>query len=77
MWDLSPERREKTPMPPPRASHGGMPSLQEYGPKAEVTDSLKEAAADMLRKEAGRTPTLDGLLAHGYENLRSCLPAGS
>jgi mono/diheme cytochrome c family protein len=77
MWDVSPQERDKTPMPPPRASHGGMPSLQEYGPKAEVIDSLKEAAADMLRKEIGRTPTLDGLLAHGYESLRPCLPASS
>jgi len=42
-----------------------------------MLETLKTAAADIIRKETGREPDLRRLLAEGYENLRSCLPAGS
>ena len=77
MWGVAPEKREKVPMPPPRAAHDGMPPDREYGPKPEMVQALKAAAADILRQETGGDPDLQRLLADGYENLRPCLPAGS
>ena len=77
MWGIAPEKREKVPMPPPRAAHDGMPPDREYGPKPEMVQALKAAAADILRQETGGDPDLQRLLADGYENLRPCLPAGS
>jgi hypothetical protein len=77
MWGVARDRREKVPMPPPRAAHDGMPPDQEYGPKPEMLESLRGAVADILRKETGTEPSLQRLLEDGYENLRPCLPAGS
>jgi len=77
MWGVAPDQRAKVPMPPPRAAHDGMPPDREYGPRPEMLETLKTAAADIIRKETGREPDLRRLLDEGYENLRSCLPAGS
>jgi hypothetical protein len=77
MWGVARDRREKVPMPPPRAAHDGMPPDQEYGPKPEMLESLKSAVANILRKETGAEPDLQRLLEDGYENLRPCLPAGA
>jgi hypothetical protein len=77
MWGIAPGQREKVPMPPPRAAHDGMPPDIEYGPKPEMLETLKAAAADILRKETGAAPSLQELLENDYENLRPCLPAGS
>ena len=77
MWDLASDKREKTPMPPPRASYDGMPPDHEYGPKPEILASLKRAAAKLLRRETGVEPSLQHLLEGGYESLPPCLPAGA
>jgi len=77
MWGVARDRREKVPMPPPRAAHDGMPPDQEYGPKPEMLESLKGVVTAILRKETGTEPSLQRLLEDGYENLRPCLPAGS
>jgi hypothetical protein len=77
MWGIAAEQREKVPMPPPRAAHDGTPPDVEYGPRPETLETLKAAAADILRKETGSTPSLQQLLENDYENLRPCLPAGS
>jgi hypothetical protein len=77
MWDVARDQRAKVPMPPPRAAHDGMPPDREYGPRPEMLETLKTAAADIIRKETGREPDLRRLLDEGYENLRSCLPTGS
>ena len=77
MWGVAHDQRAKVPMPPPRAAHDGMPPDREYGPRPEMLETLKTAAADIIRKETGREPDLRRLLDEGYENLRSCLPTGS
>jgi mono/diheme cytochrome c family protein len=77
MWGLDRTQREKVPMPPPRAAHDGTPPDQEYGPRPEMLETLKRAAADILRKETGAAPDLRSLLDGGYENLPACLPAGA
>ena len=77
MWNLASDKREKTPMPPPRASYDGMPPDHEYGPKPEILASLKRAAAKLLRRETGVEPSLQHLLEGGYESLPPCLPAGA
>jgi hypothetical protein len=77
MWGVEPAQRQKVPMPPPRAAHGGMPPDQEYGPRPEMLETLRQAAADILRQQTGVAPDLRALLDGGYENLRACLPAGA
>jgi hypothetical protein len=77
MWDVASDRRAKVPMPPPRAGHDGTPPDHEYAPKPDTLESLKAAAATILRKETGGEPSVQRLLENGYENLRPCLPAGS
>jgi hypothetical protein len=42
-----------------------------------MLETLKRAAADILRKETGAAPDLRSLLDGGYENLPACLPAGA
>lgn len=77
MWDLAAAKREKTPMPPTRASNDGMPPDHEYGPKPEALAALKQAVVKILRKETGVEPSLQHLLEGGYESLPPCLPAGA
>src|SRR5262249_53205771 len=77
MWSTAPDKRAKVPMPPPRAEHDGMPLDQEYGPKPEVLEMLKTAAADIVRRQSGAEPDLQRMLEDGYENLHPCLPAGT
>ena len=60
-------------MPPPRASHGGSPSIQTT-PDPSVS-ALQATVAEWLRAESGQAPDLAVMLARGYENLRPCLPA--
>jgi hypothetical protein len=54
-----------------------MPPDQEYGPRPEMLETLRQAAADILRQQTGVAPDLRALLDGGYENLRACLPAGA
>jgi hypothetical protein len=75
MWQSPASSRAKVPMPPPRASHGGSPSIQA-APDPAVS-ALQATVAEWLRAESGQAPDLTAMLARGYENLRPCLPAGS
>ncbi|HVY08187.1 MAG TPA: hypothetical protein VHB46_19585 [Burkholderiales bacterium] len=75
MWDAEAGQRLKVPMPPPQASRAGHPWIQESPP--EFVAPLRNTVAGWLRAETGRDPDLADLLMHGYENLRSCLPAGA
>jgi hypothetical protein len=77
MWQLKPDMRDKTPMPPAFALRSLGTGRGEEGPDAAVIASLRNAAGEMLRAETGRIPSVDELLARGYESLRPCLPADS
>ncbi len=74
MWQSPATSRAKVPMPPPRASHGGSPSIQAT-PDPSVS-ALQATVAEWLRAESGQVPNVAAMLARGYENLRPCLPAG-
>jgi len=75
MWDTKPDARDKVPMPPPQASLAGHPWIQDT--PADVIRPLRNAVAGWLRAETGEAPDLARMLSRGYENLRSCLPAGA
>ncbi len=75
MWQSPAASRAKVPMPPPRASHQGSPSIQAT-PDASMA-SLRATVAEWLRAESGQAPDLAAMLARGYENLRPCLQANS
>jgi mono/diheme cytochrome c family protein len=74
MWQTPPAARDKVPMPPPKASRDGSPWMQSE-PDPGLA-SLRGIVADWLRAETGTPPDARAMLAHGYENLRPCLPAG-
>jgi hypothetical protein len=75
MWQAPETERAKVPMPPPGASHLGVPTIQSQPDPAIA--ALQATAAGWLRAETGRTPDVAAMLAGGYENLRPCLPPGS
>ncbi len=75
MWQSPAASRAKVPMPPPRASHQGSPSIQAT-PDASIA-ALQATVAEWLRAESGQVPDLAAMLARGYENLRPCLQANS
>ena len=75
MWQLPAASRAKVPMPPPRASHRGSPSIQST-PDASIA-ALQKTVTEWLRAESGQTPDIAAMLARGYENLRPCLPTNS
>ena len=75
MWDIEPERRIKTPMPPALAARNGEPVRVEHGLEASIVAALRAAVSATLRAESGHAPTLEELLARGYENLRPCMPS--
>jgi hypothetical protein len=73
MADLAPDMRDKTPMPP----EGMLPAFATdvAGWKNSLTRvALLAQVSDWLRAETGRPPSLNELLAGGYEALRPCLP---
>jgi mono/diheme cytochrome c family protein len=69
MWHRDPRHREKTPMPPPFPSTSG-----KVATAPDQVAALEQVAAGLLRRQTGRAPRLDALLAEGYEALPSCLP---
>lgn len=71
-WQVAPGARAKVPMPPPRASDDARPHVQVAADAAVAP--LQSIVAEWLRAESGVEPTMDALLARGYENLRPCLP---
>ena len=75
MWDVPADLRDKVPMPPPAASRAGHPWVQESPP--ESVAPLRKYVAGLLRTETGAEPDVANLLLHGYENMRTCLPAGT
>jgi mono/diheme cytochrome c family protein len=76
MWQIAPEQRAKTPMPPQYALYGFHGSPQSWRESAELA-ALKAYVERALQTEKGKTPRPDELLALGYENLRACLPEAS
>jgi hypothetical protein len=77
MWEIEPEHRIKTPMPPALAARNGEPARREYGVEASVAATLRAAVSATLRAEMGHVPTLEEFLARGYESLRPCMPSRS
>ena len=69
MWNLRPDARDKTPMPPPLAS-----TREQTSAPPAVVAGLQRAAAALVRAETGAEPQLERMLAEGYEGLRPCLP---
>jgi hypothetical protein len=76
MWQVAPEQRVKTPMPPQYALYGFHSSPQAWRDSAELS-ALKTYVERTLQAQSGKTPRPDELLARGYENLRACLPEAS
>lgn len=73
MADLAPEQRDKTPMPPESL----LPAFATDSARWRTSPARKALLAqvgDWLRAETGRPPSLNELLAGGYEALRPCLP---
>ncbi len=73
MADLTPEQRDKTPMPPESL----LPAFatNSAGWRASPTRAaLLAQVGDWLKAETGQPPNLSQLLAGGYETLRPCLP---
>jgi cytochrome c5 len=75
MWDLAPEQRVKTPMPPAHAVLDGAALHVHEGTPRDVAP-LQAAAERLFASTSGHAPALGELLARGYEELRPCLPAG-
>lgn len=73
MADLPPEQRDKTPMPPESLLPAFGTDRAEWR-ESSVRAALLAQLGEWLRSESGQAPTLDHLLAGGYEALRPCLP---
>ena len=67
-WQLDPQARIKTPMPPAQGRSDGS---QAHAP-VEVA-GLQRLIATLLQRESGVAPDLDRMLAAGYEALPPCL----
>ena len=73
MADLTPELRDKTPMPPESLLPAFATDIAGWR-ASPVRAALLAQVGDWLRSESGHTPNLKQLLADGYEALRPCLP---
>ena len=74
MADLTPEHRDKTPMPPETM----LPAFATNTAGWRASPARKALLAQVgnwLQAETGQQPNLTHLLAGGYEALRPCLPA--
>ena len=74
MADLTPEHRDKTPMPPETM----LPAFATDTAGWRASPARKALLAQVgnwLQAETGQQPNLTHLLAGGYEALRPCLPA--
>ncbi len=74
MADLTPEQRDKTPMPPESLLPAFATDTAGWRASPERAALLTQVG-DWLRAESGQPPDLARLLASGYEALRPCLPA--
>lgn len=73
MADLSPEQRDKTPMPPESLLPAFATDISVWRASPARTALLAQVG-DWLKAETGKAPNLTQLLAGGYEALRPCLP---
>jgi len=74
MWQLAPEQRPKTAMPPYYALYGFHVTPESWRNSSELA-ALRGYVQEVLKKENGKAPRSDELMGRGYENLRACLPA--
>ena len=74
MADLTPEQRDKTPMPPESLLPAFATNSAGWR-TSPVRAALLAQVGDWLKAETGQPPNLSQLLASGYEALRPCLPA--
>ncbi len=74
MADVTPEHRDKTPMPP-ESMLPAFASDRAAWRASPARQALLAQVGAWLRAESGRPPDLQQLLANGYEALRPCLPA--
>lgn len=72
MWQLAPDARAKSPMPPPAALAALNTHPADWARSAELS-ALQRFAAGLLRSQGGAEPSLAALTARGYEALRPCL----
>jgi hypothetical protein len=70
MHDVPAAQRAKTPMPPESVV---LPGEVVVDSTARPLAVARKSVEELLRREYGRVPTLDELLQHGYENLRTCI----
>jgi len=76
MWQLAPEQRPKTPMPPHYALYGFHVSPHTWRESGELA-ALRAYVERTLQAEGGTVPRPHDLMSRGYENLRACLPEPS
>lgn len=74
MWQLRPQQRPKSPMPPVHALHARKLSSEAWRDSAELTD-LKHYVGGILKSQTGKEPIPATIIAREYEALRECLPA--
>jgi hypothetical protein len=72
MWQLAPDARAKSPMPPPAALAALNTHPSDWARSAELS-ALQRFAAGLLRSQGEAEPSLAALTARGYEALRPCL----
>jgi hypothetical protein len=72
MWQLPPEARAKSPMPPSAALAALNTQPADWARSAELA-ALQRLAAGMVRSQSGAEPSLAALSARGYEALQPCL----
>jgi len=73
MADLTPEQRDKTPMPPESLLPAFATNSAGWR-SSPARAALLTQVGDWLKAETGQPPNLSQLLASGYEALRPCLP---
>lgn len=72
MWQLPPDARAKSPMPPPAALAALNIHPADWARSTELA-ALQRVAAGLLRSQGAAEPALAELTARSYETLRPCL----
>ncbi|MEO8409763.1 MAG: hypothetical protein ABI478_04270, partial [Propionivibrio sp.] len=76
MADVTPDQRDKTPMPPESLLPAFGSDIAAWR-ASPARAGLLAQVSEWLRAESGHAPRLEQVLAGGYEALRPCLPAPS
>lgn len=76
MWTLPVNERTKSPMPPEPYLHGLGLDTSRWPDSAERL-AMTTYASSLIQAHSGRIPSLDVLLAKGYEKLPACVVANS